>query len=709
MSNHRKRPEIMTRRIYNVILLSHLAWSILFLLLELIQPSCHAFYNNYLLYRHHRHDHACYKRKVYFYRYLSLRDQDYCTGVGLHANKKGSYSLGLRPFLVVKNNNSDVTSSSGKENRTVDNLLPPDIVQAPLDDVKENCLPQEFPEVTNSINIVMGGTTATSSSINGGEEVQEEIVSFNITDNKDQEEVNPMIDPPSLLDSKIAKDSKAEKSKNVLAETISQSFLFFDDRPKRRGDRSNKKSGGNPADYRSNSYRPFKNVKSDHLLSSSNDTKGTLDPSKTLTLEDLQNILQQSGYIRRDEVNTILSTGSPEAIQYNVTAKVKKSKSGVAFPQPTTLSNKHIKIGSMISSGFFGLLLATTIRPNLWLMGGVVGTLYGGDLAEKAAEQSNAMSVTTIDGIVVPAPTRPIPGGLYGELTLKCGKKIATAYLQVWDLFQGIWFMYRTGQLSYEYYRTYAALDKRFGIQNKMDAWNARFIEGKENFDRWEKENEVGRKVLAGLRTAWMVEESSYKKQRYLKKGKKRSKYRLIQVVIDVTDWFKRLFRALWGAVRGGDNKELNEIVKGVRVGFQELNLEVASQRAGSAIAALVAVNLIGALFAVAPYLLGVTAIISGAIWPNWMGNTAKVIKEVINETRARGRGEQVVREQKQNREKLPFVDKKSFHFYIGKDGKKKWYRTGQSYKKVNNGQKSNGKDFFSIRLPWVSDDYDKR
>jgi hypothetical protein len=198
-------------------------------------------------------------------------------------------------------------------------------------------------------------------------------------------------------------------------------------------------------------------------------------------------------------------------------------------------------------------------------------------------------------------------------------------------------------------------------------------------------------------------------KQRYLKKGKKRSKYRLIQVVIDVTDWFKRLLRALWGAVRGGDNKELNEIVKGVRVGFQELNLEVASQRAGSAIAALVAVNFIGALFAVAPYLLGVTAIISGAIWPNWMGNTAKVIKEVINETRARGRGEQVVREQKQNREKLPFVDKKSFHFYIGKDGKKKWYRTGQSYKKVNNGQKSDGKDFFSIRLPWVSDDYDKR
>ena len=62
-----------------------------------------------------------------------------------------------------------------------------------------------------------------------------------------------------------------------------------------------------------------------------------------------------------------------------------------------------------------------------------------------------------------------------------------------------------------------------------MDAWNARFVEGKKNFDKWERENEIGRKVLAGLRTVWMVEENSYRSQKYriqkgLKKGKQ-SKY----------------------------------------------------------------------------------------------------------------------------------------------------------------------------------------
>ena len=46
-----------------------------------------------------------------------------------------------------------------------------------------------------------------------------------------------------------------------------------------------------------------------------------------------------------------------------------------------------------------------------------------------------------------------------------------------------------------------------------MDAWNARFVEGKKNFDEWERENEIGRKVLAGLRTVWMVEENSYRSQ----------------------------------------------------------------------------------------------------------------------------------------------------------------------------------------------------
>ena len=521
-----------------------------------------------------------------------------------------------------------------------------------------------------------------------------------------------------------------------LAETISQSIHFFEDKqnlpkysaPKKQAPSSKMSSNqsNEPATrLKLNSFHfldyfekqnppkaavtiPWDSTQSIIPLSSVSGNTTITDPSTPLTLADLQLILNQNGYIRRDEVGAILSNPMQPQTGRNATVNKKETKSGVAFPQPSVTSNIHIKAGSMISSGFFGVILLATIKPNLWLVGGVLGAFCGGDIAEKAALIANtpaALPIISVDGAVIPSPPNLIPGGLYGEITLKCGKKIATTYLKVWDFFQGVWFMYRTGQLSYEYYKTYAVLDKRFGVQTKMDAWNARFIEGKDNFDRWEKENEIGRKVLAGLRTAWMVEESSYNRQMYRKKGRTKSKYLIVQVGFETIDWFRRLFHACWRVLRGGKSDELSHVVKGVKMGLQQLNLEVISQRMGATIAALVAVNFVGALFAVAPYLLGLTAVVSGIIWPNWMGNTAKLVKDVIDDTKARGRGEQVQQKNRDDppRSKLPFVDKNTFSFYVGKDGKKQWYRTGQSYKTRTSSEVDNDGFDFSMSWPWLS------
>lgn len=231
--------------------------------------------------------------------------------------------------------------------------------------------------------------------------------------------------------------------------------------------------------------------------------------------------------------------------------------------------------------------------------------------------------------------------------------------------------------MSYEYYKTYAKLDSRYGIQQKIDAWNSRFIEGKENFDRWEKENEVGRKLLAGMRTMWMVEESSYKKQM---KGKKKSKYRIVRYVDGAIGWSKRFFRALWRSMNGSGSSELREIMKGMKLGLDELSLEIFSQRIGAAVAALIAVSFVGAMFAVAPILLGIFAVAFAIAFPNWFGDTVKTVKDALEETKARGRGERVYKPPVlAKKEKLPFVEKNSFSYYIGLDGKKKWYRTGKS------------------------------
>jgi len=132
----------------------------------------------------------------------------------------------------------------------------------------------------------------------------------------------------------------------------------------------------------------------------------------------------------------------------------------------------------------------------------------------------------------------------------------------------------------------------------------------------------------------------------------------------------------------------------------------VASQRMGAAIAALVAVNFVGAMFAVAPVLLGLSAVICGTVWPNWVGDTIKRVKDVVEETRARGRGESVKKVNNiQAKEKLPFVEKTSFHYYIGSNGKKRWYRSGQSSRRFDSGKPMG---IFSF-IPGVDGDEDSK
>lgn len=420
-----------------------------------------------------------------------------------------------------------------------------------------------------------------------------------------------------------------------------------------------------------------------------------IDPNAPITLSDLEIILKQNGYIRKEEVSPKTKSGAPQKGKSNAGEQTKSAKT-VAFPQPSTIQLRDLKLGTAITSSTCMLFLFWSIRPNFWLIGSLFGAYYGADIATKYGMQKEGEYNIDDDSFSSP------PAGLYGELTLKTGRKVASLYLIINDFCKGVWFMYRTGQLSYEYYKTYELLDKKFAIQNKMDAWNARFVEGKRNFDAWESENEVGRKMLAGLRTAWLLEEKSYKSQ-----IGSRSKYRLIQYAIDIIDWLKRFTIALWGTITGSGNSDLREILMGIKSSMVELNLEIVSQRAGASAAALIGVNLIGALFALAPQLLGLCAIICGIVWPNWLGVMFQSINEVMENMRARGRGEK--RENQTDfstklKGKTP-VDRKNFHYFIDKSGKKSWYRTGQSFfKKIEETNDS----FFSFMKKESSSHSDK-
>ncbi len=240
-----------------------------------------------------------------------------------------------------------------------------------------------------------------------------------------------------------------------------------------------------------------------------------------------------------------------------------------------------------------------------------------------------------------------------------------------------------------------------------MDMWNARFVEGKRNFDKWEQENEIGRKVLAGLRTAWMLEENSYRNQRNRIEGRGVSKYRVVQYARDIGSWFKKLLSAMLGAVTGGETSELRHIMKGVKIQIAELSLTIISQRMGAALAALLAVNVVGAMFAIAPSVLGALALISGLIWPNWVSEAYQKLKDVVDESRARGRGETNTAGKKKSRgNKGPLMDRKNFGFFVQDDGRKQWYRTGQSIFSSFEDEKPN--EFFKFNF-FFEDDFNKK
>jgi hypothetical protein len=217
-----------------------------------------------------------------------------------------------------------------------------------------------------------------------------------------------------------------------------------------------------------------------------------LKPNDTLTVADLEQVLhgflvqqqqQQQAYMEtlvRSTTSNSNNPGSSSSLVFQnqnnkpssnvdssssiVKTNMNNKSSGgvVAFPQPSLLRYKDLQKGTTVSGSIAGLLVGMTILPNLWLIGMILGGTYGYGLhPEDHTDNDDATTATKRNN-------NPIR-----RLILCSGRKLAKWYLQLYDYCHTIWFLYKTGQLSYEYYQRYAELDDKFGIQAKMDAWNA--------------------------------------------------------------------------------------------------------------------------------------------------------------------------------------------------------------------------------------------
>ncbi|KAL3929090.1 MAG: hypothetical protein SGBAC_012362, partial [Bacillariaceae sp.] len=342
--------------------------------------------------------------------------------------------------------------------------------------------------------------------------------------------------------------------------------------------------------------------------------EGKIQADDSLTLSDLQEILKYNGYVRKEDLGEekygrrvysdktrkkdMLSADDDDSM---LTDTRRQTAKGVAFPQPSVLSYRSLRRGTTLASATYGIIIASTIFPNLWLMGLVFGSFYGYGVSNYSEDEDASE-----------------PTGVVSTFCLASGRTLAKTTLDLYDKWQGLWFLYKTGQLSYEYYKQYEALDQRFAIQDKMDAWNARFQEGKIKFDNWEKENEVSRTILAGLRTVWLVDEQAKLR------AKQTSRYRLVQYAYNVKFYIRRGWKRLVATIGNSNSKFWSEFVSGIRQDMKVSGMDALQTRVGAVVASLLAIYATGALYAISAPLLAALAVLLGVIWPSWVAELSE-------------------------------------------------------------------------------------
>lgn len=326
-------------------------------------------------------------------------------------------------------------------------------------------------------------------------------------------------------------------------------------------------------------------------------------PNSLVTVSDIDKIMSRNRAADKFSGNIFNSLRNQpfDAIEY--------TKDTVAFPQPSVLIAVDIQRGTSIAGSLIGLVIGTTILPNLWLIGAIFGAVYGYDITKEIPS----------DGL-----------SIFPSFLVSFGKKIANLLLQLNDYCKSIWFLYKTGQLSYEYYKTYENLDSKFAIQTKVDAWNMMFAEGKKKFDVWEQDNEIGRKVLAGLRTAWLVDEQS----RMRTNG--RSRYRLVQIAYDgkncIGQFLQKSFSWCKSWFLPGTAKKF---LKGLQSVVKDEGSIIA--RLGSVAVILITVNICGAIFSISSSFCMIMCSIVAFVWPSWASDLISRLNEVGTEIQLKG------------------------------------------------------------------------
>ncbi|CAM9467133.1 unnamed protein product [Ectocarpus sp. 13 AM-2016] len=99
-------------------------------------------------------------------------------------------------------------------------------------------------------------------------------------------------------------------------------------------------------------------------------------------------------------------------------------------------------LGAAFAGSVAGMIVGWSVLPNLWLVGGVTGALAFAALSRSST-------------------------GTVGTICSTCGIQVALMYKDVRDWWEQTVFLYKTGKLSYTYWRVFEGYDQAWGLSAK--------------------------------------------------------------------------------------------------------------------------------------------------------------------------------------------------------------------------------------------------
>ncbi|CAM9351365.1 unnamed protein product [Choristocarpus tenellus] len=189
---------------------------------------------------------------------------------------------------------------------------------------------------------------------------------------------------------------------------------------------------------------------------------------KDMAPDDIEDLLQ--------EVLARLSTTERELRQL-------KKQGGVATTSRTEVRSRKFVIdkrattlGAAFVGGFGGMVLGWSVLPNLWLVGAVGGVVTCALLSRTS--------------------------GVAGVFCSTFGAQVALLYKDIRDWYEQTIFLYKTGKLSYTYFKVFEEYDRAWGLTIKYEEAKSRLSEEARELDRQYK---IRAKTLKVGKQAWAI------------------------------------------------------------------------------------------------------------------------------------------------------------------------------------------------------------